>query len=156
MKETRDGVESIGVLRGALEWMNESVVTTLSKILTTTDITRWIDDVIPGVHSINRDIQNFTKARNQALATLHERIQPWVKFAKDFAHEAKLLSEVMHESTILQVDLSAWATAEEAIANDEVLHGNNQEGDNKIVGKYEKLQDPEIHPLTGQQEQIEA
>ena len=148
MKETRDGVTSINVLRGALEWMNENVVTTLSKILTTTDITRWIDDVIPGVHSINRDIQNFTKARNQALATLHERIQPWVKFAKDFAQEAKLLSEVMHESTILQVDLSAWATAEEAIANDEVLHGNNQEGDNKIVGKYEKLLDPEIHPLT--------
>ena len=54
----------------------------------------------------------------------------------------------MHSSSILNIDLAQYATAKEAIANDEVLWGNNKQGPDEIIGKYQKLQDPEIKDST--------
>jgi hypothetical protein len=144
MALTRDGRASINTLKGAFSRMSDKAVVAIGKVLTTTDISRWIRDVVPGVSQINKDIQNFAKARNKELAKLHTRIQPWVAFKKAFAEGEKKLAEVMHLSRIAQVDLTEWSTAEESIANDETLNGNNEQGSNKVVGKYEKLADPNI------------
>tara|TARA_R110000796_G_scaffold17403_4_gene53610 strand:- start:1079 stop:7294 length:6216 start_codon:yes stop_codon:yes gene_type:complete len=124
MALTRNGTKSINTLKGSFSRMSDKAVVAIGKVLTTTDITRWIGDVVP-VEQINKDIQNFIKARNIEIAKLHTRIQGWAKFTKEFPQEEKWLGETMHESSILQVDLTEYATAEESIANDATQKGLN-------------------------------
>ena len=117
MKETRDGVVSIEALRGAFERMNDGAVVAIAKVLTTTDLTRWMGDAVKA-GPINKIVQDFNKELNIEIAKIHTRIQGWVEFTKKFPEQAKQLAEIMHMSSILDTDLAEYATAEEAIAND--------------------------------------
>ena len=143
MKETRDGVESIDTLRKSLGRMSDAAVVAIAKVLTSTDLTRWMGEVVNAIE-INRVVQDFNKEIQIEIAKIHTRIQGWVEFSKKFPAQAKELAEIMHSSSILNIDLAQYATAKEAIANDEVLWGNNKQGPDEIIGKYQKLQDPEI------------
>ena len=143
MKETRDGVESIDTLRKSFKRMSDAAVVAIAKVLTSTDLTRWMGDAV-NAKEINRVVQDFNKEIQIEIAKIHTRIQGWVEFTKKFPAQAKELAEIMHSSSILNIDLAQYATAKEAIANDEVLWGNNKQGPDEIIGKYQKLQDPEI------------
>jgi len=143
MKETRDGVKSIDTLRESFRRMSDAAVVAIAKVLTSTDLTRWMGDAV-NAREINRVVQDFNKEIQIEIAKIHTRIQGWVEFTKKFPAQAKELAEIMHSSSILNIDLAQYATAKEAIANDEVLWGNNKQGPDEIIGKYQKLQDPEI------------
>ena len=147
MKETRDGVKSIDALRESLGRMSDAAVVAIAKVLTSTDLTRWMGKVV-NAREINRVVQDFNKEIQIEIAKIHTRIQGWVEFSKKFPAQARELAEIMHSSSILNIDLAQYATAKEAIANDEVLWGNNKQGPDEIIGKYQKLQDPEIKDST--------
>ena len=147
MKETRDGVKSIDALRESLGRMSDAAVVAIAKVLTSTDLTRWMGDAV-NAREINRVVQDFNKEIQIEIAKIHTRIQGWVEFSKKFPAQARELAEIMHLSSILNIDLAQYATAKEAIANDEVLWGNNKQGPDEIIGKYQKLQDPEIKDST--------
>ena len=145
MMETRDGEQAIKSLREALGRMSDAAVGAISKVLTTTDITRWVNGKFDAVR-INKVIQEFNKQRNIAMGLIHKRIQPWVEFTKNFPAQAKTLADIMHRSTILNLDMAEHATVEEAIANDEVLNGKPsvENPDTRVGGLYEAAENPDL------------
>jgi len=145
MMETRDGEQAIKTLRESLGRMSDSAVVAISKVLTTTDITRWVNGKFDAVR-INKVIQEFNKQRNIAMGLIHKRIQPWVEFTKNFPAQAKTLADIMHRSTILNLDMAEHATVEEAIANDEVLNGKPsvENPDTRVGGLYEAAENPDL------------
>jgi len=145
MMETRDGEQAIKSLREALGRMSDAAVGAISKVLTTTDITRWVNGKFDAVR-INKIIQEFNKQRNIAMGLIHKRIQPWVEFTKNFPAQAKTLADIMHRSTILNLDMAEHATVEEAIANDEVLNGKPsvENPDTRVGGLYEAAENPDL------------
>lgn len=145
MMETRDGEQAIKSLREALGRMSDAAVGAISKVLTTTDITRWVNGKFDAVR-INKIIQEFNKQRNIAMGLIHKRIQPWVEFTKNFPAQAKTLADIMHRSTILDLDMAEHATVEEAIANDEVLNGKPsvENPDTRVGGLYEAAENPDL------------
>ena len=145
MMESRDGEQAIKTLRESLGRMSDAAVGAISKVLTTTDITRWVNGKFDAVR-INKIIQEFNKQRNIAMGLIHKRIQPWVEFTKNFPAQAKTLADIMHRSTILDLDMAEHATVEEAIANDEVLNGKPsvENPDTRVGGLYEAAENPDL------------
>ena len=141
------GLKALTLYGKASGRMSDAAVVAIAKVLTSTDLTRWMGDAV-NAREINRVVQDFNKEIQIEIAKIHTRIQGWVEFSKKFPAQARELAEIMHLSSILNIDLAQYATAKEAIANDEVLWGNNKQGPDEIIGKYQKLQDPEIKDST--------
>ena len=119
---TRNSDENIGLLRAAFKAMDVAGVKALMPVLTTTDITRWIGERLNNVKGINRLVQDMAAARNKDIRELAEKIPEWVAFNKASEAGGKLLGDVMHIATLLQVDPSAHPTLAAALQQDEELN----------------------------------
>lgn len=119
---TRNSGENIGLLRAAFKAMDVAKVKAVLPVLTTTDITRWIGERLNNVKGINRLVQDMAAARNKDIRELAEKIPEWVAFNKASEAGGKLLGDVMHIATLLQVDPSAHPNVATALQQDEELN----------------------------------
>jgi len=109
--------------------MSDNVRLKLSNLLmggmTTTQITTWLKEKTSisndTIDAIMTPIENMFKRRNVGLRELVDQATFWGEFNKKFPKGAALLHDLMHFSTLLGVDPTRYASASEAITNDERL-----------------------------------
>ena len=109
--------------------MSDNVRLKLSNLLmggmTTTQITTWLKEKTSisndTIDAIMTPIENMFKRRNVGLRELVDQATFWGEFNKKFPRGAALLHDLMHFSTLLGVDPTRYASASEAITNDERL-----------------------------------
>jgi hypothetical protein len=109
------------VLNSIWNTLDSKSVATLLPALTTSQITDWVGDKIPHLNQVNRLVERMSVMRSKMLAAIDETVEPWANFAKSHVAGGKLLSRLMHYSTLAEVDPSLHANAATAIAKDSQL-----------------------------------
>jgi hypothetical protein len=109
------------VLSSIWNTLDSKSVATLLPALTTSQITDWVGDKIPHLNQVNRLVERMSVMRSKMLAAIDETAVPWANFAKAHIAGGKLLSRLMHYSTLAEVDPSLHANAATAIAKDSQL-----------------------------------
>jgi hypothetical protein len=101
--------------------LDSKSIATLLPALTTSQITDWVGDKIPHLNQVNRLVERMAVTRSKMLAAIDDTVKPWADFAKAHAAGGRLLSRLMHYSTLAEVDPSLHANAVTAIAKDSQL-----------------------------------
>lgn len=109
------------VLNTIWNTLDSKSIATLLPALTTSQITDWVSDKIPHLDQVNRLVERMAVTRSKMLAAIDDTVKPWADFAKAHTAGGKLLSRLMHYSTLAEVDPSLHANAAIAIAKDSQL-----------------------------------
>lgn len=109
------------VLNTIWNTLDSKSIATLLPALTTSQITDWVGNKIPHLNQVNRLVERMSVMRSKMLASIDETVEPWTKYVKSYDGSGKLLSRLMHYSTLAEVDPSLHANAITAIAKDSQL-----------------------------------
>lgn len=118
VRNAKDANDLAKSLYGA---MSVGAIRKLITAFTTTDITRWAGDKIANLKNINRSVQEMAGMRAKMIRELAEKVPEWVNFSRAHEKAGQLLGNLMHRSTLTQVDPTKYASFNEASQNDPLL-----------------------------------
>jgi len=121
MKQTRSSSDAIDLLKNMYEAMSVSGLGKILYTLTTEDITRWFGKQISQLKDINAHVRGMAALRASGIRELDKAAQPWIEFLQKFPKGAQVLSDLIHQSTLNNFDVSGYGTLTEALNNDPVL-----------------------------------
>lgn len=121
MRETRSVDDALDLLKSMYGAMSVGAIRKSLQVLTTMDITRWVGDKINNIKFVNRAVQEMAGMRAKMIRELAEKVPEWVNFAKNYEKAARLLGDLMHRSTLIQVDPTKYANLNAALQNDPEL-----------------------------------
>lgn len=89
--------------------------------LTSAQIIDWVGDKIPHLPRVHQLVEQMNVMRAKALAYVKELSDPWYEYNKKYAEGAKLLSRLMHYTTLAGIDPTLHTDVTAALANDAEL-----------------------------------
>ena len=124
MVETRNVDDALRLLRATYAAMDVGKMRLILPTLTTEDITRWAGDRIKNLRKVNEAVDAMAGMRTKMIRDLAEKIPAWVTFNKKYEEGGKLLGDVMHASTLKNVDPMLHANVADALLNDPLIKKN--------------------------------
>jgi hypothetical protein len=116
MMETRSAKDAVRLLSSLYDSMSVGAVRKMVLAMTTMDITRWAGDRIANLKNVNRAVQEMAGMRAKMIRELAEKVPEWVNFAKNNEKAGRLLGDLMHRSTLTQVDPTKYSAAKRSVA----------------------------------------
>jgi hypothetical protein len=124
MVETRNVDDALRLLRATYAAMDVGKMRLVLPTLTTDDITRWAGNRIKNLRKVNEAVDAMAGMRTKMIRDLAEKIPAWVMFNKKHEEGGKLLGDVMHASTLKNVDPTLHANVADALLNDPLIKKN--------------------------------
>lgn len=121
MMQTRSFSDALDLLKSMYGAMSVGSIRKLLLTMTTADITRWVGDKIANIKNVNRAVQEMAGMRAKMIRELAEKVPAWVNFAQKYEAAGRLLGDLMHRSTLTQVDPTKYANLNAALQNDALL-----------------------------------
>jgi hypothetical protein len=127
--QTRSFKDALKLLRASYDALDVGRIRLILPTLTTEDITRWVGDKVANIKNVNTAVQEMAAMRTRMIREFAEMVPEWVEFGKNNERAGQLLGDVMHASTLNQVNPTLFPDAQSAIQNDVEL----QELNTKLV-----------------------
>jgi hypothetical protein len=121
MLAVRNVKDALRLLRATYDAMSVGTVRKILPTLTTMDITRWAGDRVKNLETVNDAVQEMAGMRAKMIRELAEKVPAWVEFGQKYEQGGRTLGEVMHASSLLNVDPTLHANLADALKNDAEL-----------------------------------
>jgi hypothetical protein len=118
---TRDAKDAVRLLLATYDSLNVKSLRLLLYTLPTADIMRVAGGKIKNLDAVNDAVTKMSNMRGKMIRDLGEKIPAWVKFGQKYEQGGRTLGEVMHASTLLNVDPTLHANLADALKNDAEL-----------------------------------
>lgn len=109
------------ILGVIIDTSDSKVLAGLMGALTTDQVTRLVGDKIPHLKEINMYMERMSVMRNKMLAGGADIATPWAAFIHKHKEAGTILHDLMHYSTIANVDPTKFPNAAAALAGDTIL-----------------------------------
>jgi len=121
MAQTRNSKDALRLLKAVYGALNVGTLRKILPTLTTEDITRWIGDKIVNIKYVNDYVQEMAAMRTRMINDIAKFVPEWVSFAQKHEMTGRYLGDVMHATTLLEVDPTKYPDVTTALANDAEL-----------------------------------
>lgn len=121
MMQTRNSKDAIRLLKAVYSAINVGTVRKILPTQTTDDITRWVGDKIANIKYVNNYVQEMAAMRTRMITDIAKFVPGWVSFAQKNEMTGRFLGDVMHATTLLEVDPTKYPDVATALANDPEL-----------------------------------
>lgn len=110
-----------GYFKTAFKTLNSKSLQGLLPTLTSAQIIDWVGDKIPHLPRVHQLVEQMNVMRAKRLARIKELSDPWFEYNKKYTEGGKLLSRLMHYTTLTGIDPTLHTDVTAALANDAEL-----------------------------------
>lgn len=134
--KVRSGKDAVRLLRATWNAIDVGKLDAILPTLSTADITRWAGDKIRNLQVVNDAVEEMAGMRNKMVREIAEFIPVWEKFNAKFKAGGELLADVLHTTTLVNVNPAKHPDAATYMQHDaELIALNNKLKDPATTGK---------------------